>query len=93
MPTRQGNCCVVTLRPHTMRPHTLCPPHNHPLQVPCEWSVKRPIESSKAKDWAFFSVEPPEGTLEPDQRINVRVIFTPVLGRETPYLQVCEGVL
>ena len=53
--------------------------------------MKRPIESSKAKDWAFFSVEPPEGTLEPDQRINVRVIFTPVLGREAPYLQVCEG--
>lgn len=27
--------------------------HNH-KQVPCEWVVKKPIESAKAKDWAFF---------------------------------------
>jgi hydrocephalus-inducing protein len=26
--------------------------------------------------------------LEPDQRLNVRVIFTPVLGRDTSYSQV-----
>lgn len=71
-----GKAGVVTLQLHNQK------------QVPCEWGVKRPIEASKAKDWAFFTVDPPEGVLEPDQKINVRVIFTPVLGRETPYLQV-----
>ena len=71
-----GKAGVVTLQLHNNK------------QVPCEWSVKRPIEASKAKDWAFFVVEPPEGVLEPDQKINVKVIFTPVLGREAPYLQV-----
>ena len=62
--------------------------HNY-KQVPCEWTVKRPVEASKAKDWAYFSVEPPEGVLEPDQKVNVKVVFTPVLGRESPYVQVC----
>ena len=73
---RTGQAGVVTLQLH-----------NH-KQVPCDWCVKLPIEASKAKDWAFFAVEPPEGVLEPDQRLNVRVIFTPVLGREAPYQQV-----
>ena len=27
--------------------------HNY-KQVPCDWIVKRPVENSKAKDWAFF---------------------------------------
>ena len=57
-------------------------------QVPCEWALKRPIDNAKAKDWAFFRLEPQEGTLEPDQRLNVRVVFTPVLGRESAYNQV-----
>ena len=63
--------------------------HNH-RQVPCEWGLKRPLEASKAKDWAFFSVEPSEGVLEPDQKVNVKVVFTPVLGREAPYIQVWD---
>ena len=32
-------------------------------------------------------MEPSEGTLEPDQKLNLRVIFTPVLHRESPYSQ------
>ena len=74
-----GKAGVVTLQLHNYK------------QVPCEWSLKRPLEASKSKDWAFFVVEPPEGVLEPDQKVNVRVIFTPVLGREAPYLQVTDG--
>lgn len=27
--------------------------HNH-KQVPCEWAIKKPVESTKAKDWSFF---------------------------------------
>lgn len=23
-------------------------------QVPCDWSIRKPIESSKARDWNFF---------------------------------------
>lgn len=72
-----GKAGVVTLQLHNQK------------QVPCEWSVKMPIEASKAKDWAYFVLEPPEGVLEPDQKLNVRVIFTPVLGREAIYQQVC----
>jgi hydrocephalus-inducing protein len=58
--------------------------------VPCEWSVKKPVEASKCKDWTFFTMEPFEGVLEPNEKLNVKVIFTPVLGRETPYLQVSQ---
>ncbi len=32
-------------------------------------------------------VEPSEGVLEPDQRQQVKFIFTPTLNRTTPYLQ------
>lgn len=48
--------------------------HNH-NQVPCEWAVKRPAEELKCRDWGFFSVEPSEGLLEPDQKLNVAVSF------------------
>ncbi len=60
---------------------------SHRVQVPCEWSVKCPVEASKCRDWAFFSLEPSEGVLEPGEKLNARVVFTPALGRELPYSQ------
>ncbi|KAG2489301.1 hypothetical protein HYH03_012133 [Edaphochlamys debaryana] len=60
--------------------------HNH-KQVPCEYQVRKPAEVIKAKDWQFFSCDPPEGTLEPDQRVNLKVVFTPILNRDAPYNQ------
>lgn len=56
-----GQCKVVTVQLH-----------NH-KQVPCEYAIKRPAEVIKAKDWQFFTCEPAEGTLEPDQRVNLQV--------------------
>lgn len=76
---RTGHAKVYTLQLHNYK------------QVPCEWAIKRPVEASKAKDWGFFRVEPSEGLLEPDQKLNVKVVFTPVMGRQAPYLQVGEG--
>lgn len=32
--------------------------------------------------------EPSEGVLEPGQKLNMRVVFTPVMNRDTPYSQV-----
>ncbi len=59
--------------------------HNQ-KQVPCEWSIKRPaVESVKTKDWTFFACEPCDGTLEPGARTNLKVTFTPAMGREAPY--------
>ncbi|EFJ42226.1 hypothetical protein VOLCADRAFT_67248 [Volvox carteri f. nagariensis] len=70
-----GQCKVFTVQLHNQK------------QVPCEFSIKRPAEVIKAKDWQFFVCEPSEGTLEPDQRLNLKVIFTPVLNRDAPYSQ------
>ncbi|KXZ49496.1 hypothetical protein GPECTOR_21g722 [Gonium pectorale] len=61
--------------------------HNH-KQVPCDFAIKKPVEVIKAKDWQFFTCEPSEGTLEPDQRMQLKVIFTPILNRDAPYIQV-----
>lgn len=59
--------------------------HN-PCKVAAEWSIKRPaVDSPSLRDWGFFSPDPAEGVLEPGARANVRVTFTPVLGREQPY--------
>lgn len=59
--------------------------HN-PCDVPAEWSVKRPaVDSPKLRDWAFFAAEPVEGTLEPGATAQLRVLFTPALGRDAPY--------
>ena len=59
--------------------------HN-PRKVPAEWSVKRPaVDSPKLRDWAYFVSQPAEGTLEPGGRTNIRVVFTPQLGRDAPY--------
>ncbi|GIL73964.1 hypothetical protein Vretifemale_3957, partial [Volvox reticuliferus] len=70
-----GQCKVFTVQLHNQK------------QVPCEFSIKRPAEVIKAKDWQFFVCEPSEGTLEPDQRLNLKVMFTPILNREAPYTQ------
>lgn len=69
----------VPLQVHTVRLH-------NPREVPAEWSIKKPaVDSPKLKDWAFFTAEPAEGMLEPGSSANVKVTFTPVLGRDTPY--------
>lgn len=58
--------------------------HN-PREVPAEWSIKRPaVDSPKLRDWGLFVPEPAEGTLEPGARVNVKVTFTPTLGRDLP---------
>eukprot|EP00798_Chlamydomonas_sp_ICE-L_P006741 gene6741-3411_t len=71
-----GQCKVITVELHNYK------------QVPCEWQVKRPVENTKAKDWSYFRCEPSEGVLEPDQRLGIKVIFTPVMNRDAPYSQV-----
>ncbi|GFH15841.1 rhodanese domain-containing protein [Haematococcus lacustris] len=40
--------------------------HNHKL-VPCEWAVKKPVETAKAKDWNFFR-----------QAVSLAAHYTPV---------------
>lgn len=65
-----GTARVVTLQLH------------NPKAVPAEWGVSQPLEASKTKDWNFFRLEPSEGVLPPGERLNVRVIFTPVMGRK-----------
>lgn len=46
------------------------------------------MELTKNRDWNFFRLEPPEGVLPPGEKVNVKFIFTPVKGRNTPYAQV-----
>jgi hydrocephalus-inducing protein len=96
-----GACLAIAeaerLKPHqcplTWPAHA--PPHNqqvftvrlhNPREVPAEWCVKRPaVDSPKLRDWAFFATEPAEGSLEPGATAKLKVVFTPVLGREQPY--------
>lgn len=59
--------------------------HN-PREVPAEWTIKRPaVDSPKLRDWGCFVPEPAEGTLEPGATAKLKVLFTPILGREMPY--------
>lgn len=59
--------------------------HN-PREVPAEWSIKRPaVDSPKLRDWGCFVPEPAEGVLDPGATTKLKVLFTPVLGREMPY--------
>lgn len=37
--------------------------------------------------------EPSEGVLEPGQKLNMRVLFTPIMNRDTPYSQVRSPLL
>ena len=67
-----GRCKVATVQLH------------NPKGVPCEWHLKRPMDS--AKDWEFFTCEPGRGTLQPGERRNVTITFEPVAGKEA-YLQ------
>jgi hydrocephalus-inducing protein len=59
--------------------------HN-PREVPADWTIKRPaVDSPKLRDWGFFVPEPAEGTLEPGATTKLKVLFTPILGRELAY--------
>jgi hypothetical protein len=75
-------CCMVLgvrLQVCTVQLH-------NPREVPAEWSIKRPaVDSPKLRDWGLFVPEPAEGCLEPGASVNVKVTFTPTLGRELPY--------
>ncbi len=56
-----GQCKVFTVQLHNYK------------QVPAEFSIKKPAEVIKAKDWQFFACEPLEGTVEPEQKLNLKV--------------------
>lgn len=58
--------------------------HN-PKEVPVEWSVRKPTEG--VQDWSFFNCSPDSGVIAPGERLNIRVMFTPIKGREKPYMQ------
>lgn len=59
--------------------------HN-PKEVPADWSIKRPaVDSPKLRDWDCFVPKPAEGTLEPGATAKLKVVFTPIMGRELPY--------
>jgi hydrocephalus-inducing protein len=60
----------------------------NPGKVPADWSLKKPMELTKNRDWNFFTAEPPEGILPPGEKLNVKFVFTPVKGRATPYSQI-----
>jgi len=47
--------------------------------VASEWAFKKPM--TNAKDLSFFKFSPPSGTLQPGERANVSVEFTPREGR------------
>ncbi|KAF5830389.1 hypothetical protein DUNSADRAFT_14652 [Dunaliella salina] len=74
-----GHTMVTTLQLHNYR------------QVPCEWSIRKPIESSRVRKIVKLhhsQCEPSEGTINPGRRLNVRIMFTPAMHREQPYHQV-----
>ena len=52
--------------------------HN-PKEIPAEWKVTKPLE--QAKDWGFFTCDPPEGTLPSGKSITVQVTFQPTSER------------
>lgn len=55
-------------------------------EVPAEWSIKKPaVDSPKLKDWSFFVSDPAEDVLEPGTAVNVKITFTPAMGRDAPY--------
>ncbi|GMH35419.1 hypothetical protein BSKO_03287 [Bryopsis sp. KO-2023] len=60
---------------------------SNPKDVPCEWCIKKPVESTKAKDWQFFQFDPHEGYLEPGESTLVKISFTPAPNRDAPYEQ------
>ncbi len=45
----------------------------NPRGVPCEWSLKRPVDAAKCADWEHFSLEPSEGVLAPGERLKAKV--------------------
>jgi len=51
----------------------------NPKDVPADWQVRKPME--KVRDWAFFSVTPNSGTLQPGDRVNVQMMFEPGAAR------------
>ena len=75
-PVQTGCCRVITVQ------------FFNPGKVAADWSVKKPMELTKNRDWNFFTAEPPEAILPPGEKLNVKFIFTPIKGRSTPYNQI-----
>lgn len=48
----------------------------NPKEVPSEWSIKKPVEATKTKDWTFFQCEPQEGCLDPGESAVCKVLGT-----------------
>jgi hydrocephalus-inducing protein len=54
---------------------TICIQLSNPGCVPAEWQVRKPIQG--AGDWDFFKAEPESGVIQPSDRVNVQISFTP----------------
>ena len=54
---------------------TICIQLFNPGCVPAEWQVRKPIQG--AGDWDFFKAEPDFGVIQPADRVNVQISFTP----------------
>ena len=68
-----GHCKIITVQLH------------NPKDVPCDWTVKKPMEGDS--NWQYFECQPNSGVLPPGESTNVKVVFTPVGGREKLYTQ------
>jgi hypothetical protein len=49
----------------------------NPNGVPAEWAVKKHPDAANSRDWGYFACEPALGTLQPGERTNMEVKFTP----------------
>jgi hydrocephalus-inducing protein len=54
---------------------TICIQIYNPGCVPAEWQVRRPIQG--AGDWDFFKAQQESGVIQPGDRVNVQISFTP----------------
>lgn len=53
----------------------------NPKRLPCEWSFK-PNRDLSNVDQKFFVAEPSEGVLDPDEKVNLEITFSPNEARD-----------
>ena len=58
-----GNVSVISLQLH------------NPVEVPCEWSIKRPIGNYRY--WSLFECSMSSGVIAPGGRVDMQVMFRP----------------
>lgn len=54
------------------------------ITLPCEWTVGNPLHKV-SKEFTAFSISPWQGWLEPGERVNIHVSFTPNEERRWSY--------